>query len=472
MASNPKRTFPFGGKAQTPPQKKTRIIFASNQENKLEHSDANSDNEVTSPNKPKDQTKQTFGNKKSHAPLAEKMRPNKLSDYAGQSHLIGPRTLLYDLLRNGEIPSMILWGPPGCGKAYFFGQPTTSSINDVRKAVTEAENQAKQGRRTVVFMDEIHRFNKLQQDIFLPHVEAGTFILIGATTENPSSGLNSALLSRCRVFVLKKLQKENLVSILMKAIKIMDGEVVAESEIISKVNSDTKFFVAQNILEWLAEACDGDARVALGGLEMTVQARVSNANISSKPIKLNLNDVKHSLEKAQSLTGKKSDNISQLYSALHHSIVADEDNAALYWLARIMDTGEDPVYIARKLVRIASEDIGLADDYALDTAVHTMNACQMIGMPECDVVLAQCVVYLTRAEKSKEASNALKKSKGIIENHKGPQPKVPLFIKDTSAQKKLKATLGPNFKNIVREENLNKNHLPQGLENVNFFNDE
>ncbi|XP_031788813.1 ATPase WRNIP1 isoform X2 [Nasonia vitripennis] len=415
MASNPKRTFPFGGKTQTPPQKKTRSIFAPNQENKLENSDANSDDEVTSPNKPKDQTKQTFGNKKSHAPLAEKMRPNELSDYVGQSHLIGPKTLLHDLLRNGEIPSMILWGPPGCGKTSLVNvimqeskklsdipvkfiklSATTSSINDVRKAVTEAENQAKQGRRTVVFMDEIHRFNKLQQDIFLPHVEAGTFILIGATTENPSSGLNSALLSRCRVFVLKKLQKENLVSILMKAIKMMDGEVVTESEIISKVDSDTKFFVEQKILEWLAEACDGDARVALGGLEMTVQARVSNANISSKPIKLNLNDVKHSLEKAQSLTGKKSDNISQLYSALHHSIVADEDNAALYWLARIMDTGEDPVYIARKLVRIASEDIGLADDYAL----------------------------------------------------------------------------GPNFKNIVREENLNKNHLPQGLENMNFFNDE
>lgn len=251
---------------------------------------------------------------------------------------------------------------------------TTSSINDVRKSVTEAENQAKQGRRTVVFMDEIHRFNKLQQDIFLPHVEAGTFVLIGATTENPSSGLNSALLSRCRVFVLKKLQKENLICILTKAIKMMDGEVIADNEKMSKTYSDTKFLVEQKIVEWLAEACDGDARVALGGFEMTVQARVSNANISTNPIKLNLNDIKYSLEKAQSLTGKKSDNISQLYSALHHSIVADEDNAALYWLARIMDTGEDPVYIARKLVRIASEDIGLADDYALGKFLTIINS--------------------------------------------------------------------------------------------------
>lgn len=242
---------------------------------------------------------------------------------------------------------------------------TTAGINDVRKAVSEAEKNSKQGRRTVVFMDEIHRFNKLQQDIFLPHVEAGTFTLIGATTENPSSGLNSALLSRCRVFVLKKLEKNELLLILSKAVKSLNGEITTVKKESKEQDSDPKFSISQEVLDWLADVCDGDARVALGALEIAVEVKSSNTDEENKLISINLDDVKKSLLRTQILTDKKTDTLHQLHSALHHCILADDDNAALYWLARIMETGEDPVYTATKLIRIASENISISDEHAL-----------------------------------------------------------------------------------------------------------
>ncbi|KAJ8686287.1 hypothetical protein QAD02_022081 [Eretmocerus hayati] len=440
-------------------------------------------NYLKSPLQGKSEALDSATKKDDHLPLAEKMRPNKLDDYIGQSHLIGPKTILNDLLKNGEIPSMILWGPPGCGKTSLINviiqeckkmsdnpirfikmSATTTGINDVRKAVTEAENQSKLGRRTVVFMDEIHRFNKLQQDIFLPHVEAGTFILIGATTENPSSGLNSALLSRCRVFVLKKLTKEELISITTKAISSMGGKVVGKGQDQGQGRSKVQFIIDEELVEWLAECCDGDARVALSGLEMSVQATVSKSQ--SKTAVLELENIKTSLMKMQSLSEKKTDYLHHLHSALYHCIVASDENAALYWLARVMETGEDPVYTSRKLIAIAGEEVGLDDEFAMSTAVHTLHACQMIGMPECDVVLGQCVTILARAEKSREVADAFHKCQNTVENHKGPQPKVPTFIMDTSARRKLKATVGSN---LVQQENVIKSYLPQELEGTNFF---
>ena len=249
---------------------------------------------------------------------------------------------------------------------------TTASINDVRKAVTEAQTHSKQGRRTVVFMDEIHRFNKLQQDIFLPHVEAGTFILIGATTENPSSGLNSALLSRCRVFILQKLTKNELISILCKAIKSIDGEIISTNKKNRQKNTTAQFFIEKEVINWLAEVCDGDARVALGGLEIAIQSKMQSIN-TNKTVKINLNDIKKGLECTQNLTDKKTNEVRHMHNALHHSIIGDDDNAAVYWLARIMEAREDPVYIARKLVRIASEEIGLADEEALSQLYLVLN---------------------------------------------------------------------------------------------------
>ncbi|XP_011494365.1 PREDICTED: ATPase WRNIP1-like isoform X2 [Ceratosolen solmsi marchali] len=314
-----------------------------------------------------------------YVPLTKRMRPNNLNDYVGQSHVIGPKTVLYNLLKTGVIPSMIVWGPPGCGKDALVNliieenktlcdglitlielSASTASINDIKKAVKEAKTTSNQ---TIIIMNEIHKFNKLQQDIFLPHVEAGTFILIGITIENPFS-LNSALLSRCRIFMLNKLQKDDLISILSKAVKSINGEIILKSKNATESNVTTSFFIDQEVIVWLAEMCDGDCKIALNGLESAVEAKVSNIDKSTKPINLNISDIKCSLTAIQATNNKQSDNIYQMHSALHHCIIGDDENAALYWLARIMETGEDPVYIAKRLVRVASEDIDFDDEDA------------------------------------------------------------------------------------------------------------
>ena len=244
-----------------------------------------------------------------------------------------------------------------------------SGVNDVKDAINVAANELKFGRRTVMFMDEIHRFNKLQQDIFLPHIEAGTVTLIGATTENPSFSLNSALLSRCRVIVLEKLSVPNLISILNQAVKSLQGSVQTAQ---GKYNSNeeesrSKFLIDEATIEWLAETCDGDARIALGGLELAVQSKVSNEtdNCTQDRPSITLKDVEESLKKTHMLYDRKGDQHYDIISALHKSIRASDQNAALYWLARMMAGGEDPLYIARRLVRAASEDIGLECPEAL-----------------------------------------------------------------------------------------------------------
>lgn len=242
---------------------------------------------------------------------------------------------------------------------------TTASINDVKKAVTEAELQLKQKKHTIVFMDEVHRFNKLQQDVFLPHIEAGTFTLIGATTENPSFSLNSALLSRCRVFILKKLSKDDMIHILSRAVELVGGEIKTETKNIEESETQARFIIDMTIIDWLAEVCDGDARVGLGGLEMAIEAKVGKNRENKKCLVICLHDVKSNLEKTCGLSDTKSSNINHLYNALHYSIMGDDDNAALYWLARVIDCNEDPVLIAQRLVSIASENIALDNDLAL-----------------------------------------------------------------------------------------------------------
>lgn len=249
---------------------------------------------------------------------------------------------------------------------------TSSGVNNIRDAVNTAKTKPKLNHQTIVFMDEIHRFNKLQQDIFLPHVEAGTFTLIGTTTENPSYGLNSALLSRCRVFILNKLTPSNIMEILCKAISLINGEICDgqnkqfSSNIQGKLSSTSKpdFTIDKTVIDWLSEVCDGDARVALNGLELAIKTRVSNKQ-NPRIVSVTLEDVKESLKHAHTLSDKQTNNTHHLYSALHKSIKAGNANASLYWLARIMAVKEDPVDIARRLVRISSEDIGLADSDAL-----------------------------------------------------------------------------------------------------------
>nr|XP_031827701.1 ATPase WRNIP1-like [Nomia melanderi] len=433
---------------------------------------------------------------KEHIPLAEKMRPICLTDYIGQEQVIGSDKVLYKLLTNGHIPSMIFWGPPGCGKTSLANvisrlskeicgdkvqvvklSATSSGVNNIRQVVDKAKDGTKLNKQTIIFMDEIHRFNKLQQDIFLPHVEAGTFTLIGTTTENPSYSLNSALLSRCRVFPLNKLTTSNIMEILCKAILSINGEINDPQNKSLTNNSKDKtdsypkrdFIINKTVIEWLAEVCDGDARVALNSLDLAIRTKVLNKFDASNFVSITLEDVKESLKQSHTLSDKQNNNIHHLYSALHESIKGGNANASLYWLARIMAIKEDPVDIARRLVRISSEDIGLEDPDALGIAVHTMHGCQMIGMPECDLLLGQCVVYLTRAPKSKLIYNALKSAENVIMNHKGPQPAVPLFIRDRSGQRKLQAICGRHEGSLVRKEENVKTYLPFGFQDANFF---
>lgn len=257
-----------------------------------------------------------------------------------------------------------------------------SGVGDVKEAIAIASNELKFGRRTVMFMDEIHRFNKLQQDIFLPHVEAGTITLIGATTENPSFSLNSALLSRCRVVVLDKLTSENLVAILKRAVESLRGSVhepgttnvpLPETQDPQEfLDNCPRFIVDQATIQWLADTCDGDARIALGGLELAVQCKMPrDEEILAKTVGLiTLEDIKESLKKTHMLYDRKGDYHYDMISALHKSVRASNENASLYWLARMMSGGEDPVYIARRLVRMACEDVGLEDPKALGKTIY------------------------------------------------------------------------------------------------------
>ncbi|XP_043257573.1 ATPase WRNIP1-like isoform X1 [Colletes gigas] len=433
---------------------------------------------------------------KEYIPLAEKMRPIYLDDYIGQEQVVGSNTVLQQLLSKQCIPSMIFWGPPGCGKSSLANvishlckeisagkvhvvklSATSSGVNTIKDVVNKAKSGLK-SYQTIVFMDEIHRFNKLQQDIFLPHVEAGTFTLIGTTTENPSYSLNSALLSRCRVFVLNKLTMLNITDILCKAISYINGKIYdpqtekASNNLQNKLDLTPKpsdFAISRTVIDWLAEVCDGDARVALNGLELAVKTKVLNKPTSSNLVSITLEDIKESLKQAHMLSDRQTNNSHHLYSALHKSIKGGNASASLYWLARIMAIKEDPVNIARRLVRISSEDVGLADLDALGIAVHTMHGCQMVGMPECDVLLGQCVVYLAKAPKSNLIYNALNSAKNVIMSHKGPQPSVPLHIRDRSGQRKLQAIFGRHKENLVRKEENSKTYLPFDLQNTNFF---
>lgn len=333
-----------------------------------------------------------------NTPLASRLRPQRLEDYIGQEHLIGPGKMLRQMLQTDRISSMIFWGPPGVGKttlariianmthsSFVDFSAVTSGIKEIKDVMKQAENALVSGLKTMVFVDEIHRFNKAQQDAFLPYVEKGSIILIGATTENPSFEINSALLSRCKVFVLQPLTESDILKLLRHALTDKRGL------------GNTTVHIEERLLTAIAAFANGDARTALNTLDMAVLNGEMQPDGSIAVTPEVLGQCTGSKMLLYDRNGEEHYN---LISALHKSMRNSDPDAAVYWLARMLEAGEDPLYIARRLVRFASEDVGIADSQALQVAVAAYQACHFNGMPECDVNLAHAVVYLSMAPKS------------------------------------------------------------------------
>ena len=341
-------------------------------------------------------------------PLASRLRPRTLEEFAGQTHLIGPGKVLRRLIESDQISSMIFWGPPGVGKttlAQIIAHRTrsefvnfsavTSGIKEIRTVMQQAEDNRLMGMRTIVFVDEIHRFNKAQQDAFLPFVEKGSIILIGATTENPSFEVNGALLSRCRVFVLHELTTEELTGLLKRALTDPRGF------------GNQKVVLEDGMLELIAKFANGDARSALSTLEMVVL----NGDLDGETVTVTREILEQCTAKKSLLYDKDGEEHYNLISALHKSMRNSDPDAAVYWLARMLEAGEDPLYVARRVVRFASEDVGLADPRAIEQAVAAYQACHFLGMPECNVHLTQAVIYVSLAPKSNQMETAYNKAR-------------------------------------------------------------
>lgn len=394
-------------------------------------------------------------------PLAERLRPHTLEDFLGQEQIFGEGSFLRNALENDQVPSLIFWGPPGSGKttlALLIAEKTRaefrqlsavgSGVKELRKVIEEAEQNREAGKRTILFIDEIHRWNKAQQDALLPHVERGTLTLIGATTENPSFEVNGALLSRTRVLVLAQHQPEALEKLLAQALvspQGLDGKITADSE----------------ALAFIAAVSGGDARAALNTLEA---AATQSAHID-------VSVVESVVKRSHILYDKGGEEHYNIISALHKAVRGNDPNAALYWLARMLEAGEDPLYVARRLVRMASEDIGLANSFALPQAVAAYQACQFLGMPECEIHLAQAVVYLAESKKSNALYVGYNEAKEDVK--KFPNEPVPLHIRN--APTKLMKGLGygkdykytPDFKD---KEEAAQEYFPDKLRGKKYIN--
>ncbi len=392
-------------------------------------------------------------------PLADRLRPTKLEEFFGQEQIIGPKSFLRQAILEDNIPSMILWGPPGTGKttlARIIAQQTNSefvqlsAVSSGKKDLLAVVERAKQSSRlkikTILFVDEIHRWSKAQQDALLPFVEQGLLILIGATTENPSFEVNSAVLSRSRIVVLNKLEPEDLIKIIDRA---LHDEVSGLGAQKIKIDKKTK--------ELLASLSNGDARIALNTLELCAQ----HSN------KITAETVKTILQKTALMYDKNGEEHYNIISALHKSMRGGDANGAVYWLARMLKAGEDPLYIARRLVRFASEDIGLANNTALLLANAVFDACHKLGMPECGVHLTQCVIYLSNSKKDITAYEAIEKAGRDVEQY-GNLP-VPLHLRN--APTKLMKELGysKGYKYTPKEDSSKQTYLPDKLRNRKYL---
>ncbi|MCI8372870.1 MAG: replication-associated recombination protein A [Lachnospiraceae bacterium] len=400
-------------------------------------------------------------------PLAARLRPQSLEAFAGQSHLLGEGKILRRLIESDQISSMIFWGPPGVGKTtlariiasqtksvFIDFSAVTSGIKEIRTVMQKAEDNRRYGERTIVFVDEIHRFNKAQQDAFLPFVEKGSIILIGATTENPSFEINSALLSRCKVFVLHALEPEDLQTLLLRALKDNRGFGTQQIDI------------TDEMLNMIAVFANGDARTALSTLEMVVL----NGSLSKDGIiKVTIETLEQCISKKSLLYDKAGEEHYNLISALHKSMRNSDPDAAVYWLARMLEAGEDPLYVARRITRFASEDVGLADPRALELSVAAYQACHYIGMPECTVHLTQAVVYLSLAPKSNALYMAYESAKKDALNQLS-EP-VPLVIRNgvTNLMKELDYGRGYQYAHDAEETLTHMQCLPDSLKDREYY---
>jgi len=397
---------------------------------------------------------------KKTSPLADRMRPETLAEFLGQDEIVGQGKMLRQAIENDRLPSMIFWGPPGSGKttlAHIIARETkaefirfsavTSGVKDLKEVIKRARTNAVEDKKTLLFIDEIHRWNKAQQDALLPHVENGTIILIGATTENPSFEVRGALLSRCRVFVLKQLGPVEIVAIIKRALADRERGL---GKVEIKIDDQT--------VEVLAQMSNGDARVALNVLEY---AGSMSREIDAKTIK-------EAFQKSYLFYDKDGEEHYNIISALHKSLRGSDADAALYWLARMVEAGEDPLYIARRLVRFASEDIGLANSAALEQAVAAYQACHFIGLPECNVILAQAVVYMAKCKKSNELYLAYNKAAADVAEF-GNQP-VPLHIRNAPTKLMKDLGYGRDYKYSPSYDYKEKqDYLPEKLKNKKYL---
>lgn len=399
-------------------------------------------------------------------PLAARLRPETLEEYVGQTHLVGKNGILRRLIENDSISSMIFWGPPGVGKttlAQIIAHTTrsrfiefsavTSGIKEIREVMKQADTSSQYGQRTIVFVDEIHRFNKAQQDAFLPFVEKGSIILIGATTENPSFEINSALLSRCKVFVLKALTAEDIQSLLKRALTSPKGF------------GGQRIVIADDLLAAIAEFANGDARTALSTLEMAVL----NGEEVNGTTTVTTEIVEQCTSRKSLLYDKHGEEHYNLISALHKSMRNSDPDAAVYWLARMLESGEDPIYIARRVTRFAAEDVGLADPRALEIAVAAFTACRLIGVPECNVHLTEAVIYMALAPKSNAMETAyLTARKDALEHLSEP---VPLVIRNapTSLMKDIGYGKGYQYAHDYKDKLTTMQCLPDSLKDKTYY---